>query len=407
MALDSTTFAFALKSIYTPEAVENLVYRDNPWLAMIPKDETFYGKNFVEPVIYGNPQGRSAVFATAQANKTSTKGIAFTITRAADYSLADIDNQTMLSSESDKGAFMEAATTEIDGALHSLARSLATAMYRGKSGMIGRISSGQGTATITLTNVDDITNFEVGMALDISPNSDGSSLRTNDGTLAHRQIQSLDRDAGTITLPVNWTTTWSAAAANDYIYVQGDATAKISGFVDWLPRTAPTSGDSFFGVDRSVDAVRLAGVTIDVHTLPINEGLIKSLGRVHREGGKPDKCFVNYANWANLEQILGSKVHYVKTTAADVGFDGIKVYGAAGAVEVYPDLNCQNDTAWILQTDTWKLRSLGKAPDLLRYGPEGLEALRNATADSIEIRCGYYAQMSCKAPGYNANSQLV
>lgn len=37
MALDLTTFASALKQHYTSDRVENMVYKDNPLLAMMPK----------------------------------------------------------------------------------------------------------------------------------------------------------------------------------------------------------------------------------------------------------------------------------------------------------------------------------------------------------------------------------
>lgn len=37
MALDLTSFASALKQHYTSDRVENMVYQDNPLLAMLPK----------------------------------------------------------------------------------------------------------------------------------------------------------------------------------------------------------------------------------------------------------------------------------------------------------------------------------------------------------------------------------
>ena len=37
MALNMTTFAAALKQHYTDEKIENMVYKDNPFLAMISK----------------------------------------------------------------------------------------------------------------------------------------------------------------------------------------------------------------------------------------------------------------------------------------------------------------------------------------------------------------------------------
>jgi hypothetical protein len=45
MSLDLTSFASALKQIYTSDRVENMVYRDNPLLAMMKKFEGFGGKN--------------------------------------------------------------------------------------------------------------------------------------------------------------------------------------------------------------------------------------------------------------------------------------------------------------------------------------------------------------------------
>ena len=53
MSLDMTTFASALKQHYTNDRVENMVYQDNPLLAMMPKMSEFGGKNLPIPIIYG------------------------------------------------------------------------------------------------------------------------------------------------------------------------------------------------------------------------------------------------------------------------------------------------------------------------------------------------------------------
>jgi hypothetical protein len=55
---------------------------------------------------------------------------------------------------------------------------------------------------------------------------------------------------------------------------------------------------------------------------------------------------------------------------------------------------------------TWKLRSLGKIPHILTYGMEGLEGLRVGNADALEVRIGYYGNLICSAPGFNAVVQL-
>ncbi len=45
MSLDMTSFDAALKQHYTNDRVENMVYADNPFLAMVPKMTDFGGKN--------------------------------------------------------------------------------------------------------------------------------------------------------------------------------------------------------------------------------------------------------------------------------------------------------------------------------------------------------------------------
>lgn len=44
-SLDLTSFNSALKVHYTAQRIEDMVYSDNPLLAMLPKMEDFGGKN--------------------------------------------------------------------------------------------------------------------------------------------------------------------------------------------------------------------------------------------------------------------------------------------------------------------------------------------------------------------------
>ena len=392
MALNMTTFAAALKQHYTTDRIENMVYKDNPFLAMVAKYEDFGGENLKLPIKYGIPQGRSATFADAQANKTNTQLKAFLLTRVSDYSLASIQNETIEASKGNANAFMEAATVEIDGAIESATRSLAIALYGDGSGQIGVVGSLATTTasndTVTLATIDDITNFEVGMQLNFG------TATTN------KEIDTINRDTGVILLKAA-----SGATATEAIFVDGDKDAKVSGLGAWLPSSAPASTDSFFGVNRSSYATRLGGIRFDGSSLPIEEALIGAAARVAREGGKPDVCFINYNNFADLEKALGSKVSYVDVKVnPEIGFRGILVHGPRGPIKVVPDQNCPNGVAYMLQMDVWKLYSLGKAPKIL--DSDGLKFLRESTADAVEARIGYYAQLGCRAPGFNVRVAL-
>lgn len=407
MALDLTSFDAALKEHYTDQRIYNMCYSDAPLLAMLPKWEKFTGRNHPMVIKYGQPQGRSATFATAQTNKSDVQVEAFLITRSKDYGVSSIDNETLEASEGDKGAFLEAATAQIDGTIDSVARSLAIALYGSGSGARGQVNaepSEAASTVITMKNISDITNIEVNMVLNIFSAESGGSQRSVDGSTVNLTVSAVDRDAGTFTIADAYDSS-GTIAANDYIFVQGDRGNMLKGLRAWLPDSAPSS-TAFFGVDRSVDVTRLGGIRYDGSSQPIEEALLDAAARVAREGGKPDYCFLSYEKWSELEKSLGSKVQYVEAShdQAKVGFRGIQIHGPRGPIKVMPDANCPGDRAFMLQMNTWKLASIGPAPKILRT--DGLQFLRESSADSVEVRVGYYAQLGCSAPGYNANINL-
>lgn len=397
--LDLTAMNGALKELYDGQSVENLVYADNPFLAMVPKKTDFGGKYKPVPIITGVSQGRSSTFANAQGNQSAVQIQSFLLTRASDYSIATIDNQTMLASKTDKMAFLEGSKLVIDGAIRSVTNSLASALFRSGTGSVGQISAIT-TGVITLVNLADIVQFEINMVLQANATDGGATPRAALG-----YVIAVDRSAGKVTVassglggaaatPTSW-------AANDYLLVQGDNNLKIKGLQAWLPFTAPVSGDSFFGVDRSVDTVRLAGVRYDGSAQSIEEAMIDASSLVAREGGKPSIGICSFATWGALEKSLGSKVQYIDMKGpADIAFRGIMINAANTTIKVFPDRSCPPLQVYLLQLDTWSLESLGDAPQILKYG-DGLEMLRVYNADAGEVRVGYYANLRTNAPGWN------
>lgn len=400
MTLDLTSFDFALKEYYTADEVQNMVYKNNPFTAMVPKDENFYGDSLPVPVIYGNPQGRSASFARAQANVGSSKGVRFLLTRAKDYSIAQIDNETLEASQNDKGAFMEAATTEIDGAIQAATRSLSWGLFGDSGGTIGQLAASTvlGNSWFILRDIEQITNFEVGMVIKAYAAKTAGAARANTVT-----VTAVNRDTGRVDVSAALASL-TGITVNDYIAVDGDYDAKVSGLDAWLPSVAPTAGDSHFGVDRSADVTRLSGVRVDGSALPIEEALITGASRIGREGGRPDCVFMNFEDYEDLEKALGTKVQYIDHQMGEIMFTGIKVNGPRGIIKVIPDQNCLPGAAFMLQLDTWKLRSLKSAVRILMQ--DGNKMLRVYNADSVEVRVGGYYQLACKAPGWNGRIQL-
>lgn len=368
--------------------------------------------------MYGTPQGRSATFANAQNNQTAPALASFFVYRVSNYQLVSITNELLEATKDDAGAFVDEAKLNMDTGFRNISNDLALDLYGAGNGYRGAIAS-IAAGVITLTQASEVVNFEVGMSL---VSYDGAGNQSTGNFIGY--VISVNRTGTSNQLTVSATqggaagtpTNWSAAFPN--LAVQGDfvpgaitATTqylKVSGLAAWLPSVAPGSTDSFWGVNRSSDVTRLSGVRYDGSAQSIEEALIDGSTLVAREGGQPDMCFMNFASYSNLEKSLGSKVQYVdvKHDEADIAFAGIRVHAPYGPITIIPDRNCPARRCYLLQMDTMKFRSLGKAPHILTYGLEGLEGLRVGAADALEIRIGYYGNLICNAPGWNCTISL-
>jgi hypothetical protein len=379
-----------------------MVYADHPFLKMLKKDESFVGRNMPIPITYGNVQNRSRTATTTLAGSQTSKQTDFLIDVVDDFNIALVEEKVIRRSANDKGAFANALTHEIDNMLHALSNNLAFSLFRDSSGYRAQVSAEPTEAAntvITVKSEDDIVGFEVGQTIVIYSAKSGGTQRSIDGSTTDLVVDAVDRDAGTITATGQAYDSSGTIAADDYIFVKGDRGSSMSGLESWLPATAPTSGDSFFGVDRSVDPTRLAGQRLDATGLIKEEAVVALMKKIGREGGRPDVCFMSYEDWKDLELELGSKVQYVDSErSASVGFRGIVVHGPKGVVECIPDQNCPQGKFYMLQMDTWKLVSMGGAPSI--FDRDG-NLLRQASAWGVEIRGQAYVQLACRAPGYN------
>lgn len=402
--MDLTAMNAALKELYDGQSVNNLVYEDNPFLALVKKNTNFGGKNKPLPIIIGVSQGRSSTFADARNYQTAADIRSFLLTRKSDYSIATITNEAMLASKQDKMAFLEGAKVVVDGAFRAITLSLASALFRSGTGSIGKIAAGGIAAgVITLDDLTTVTQFEVNMTLQAAA-TDGGAPRAALG-----YIIAVNRSSGTVTVsdtPGGAAASPAAWVAGDYLLQKGDSNAKISGLLGWLPTTAPTGADNHYGVNRSVDSVRLAGLRYDGSLQSIEEAFIDASSLSAREGGHNDVGVTNFSSYAALEKGMGAKVQYVDLKGpGDIGFQGIRLLGSRGPIRVFADRNCPGQRAFLLQMNTWCLESLGDAPQILKYA-DGLEMLRVNDADAGEVRVGYYANLGCNAPGWNVNVTL-
>jgi len=403
MTASTINMAAILKTIFPSGLPKDATYKDNPLLALMPKATDFYGEDAKAPLKYAPNAGRSSTFATAQSNSTNVKNVAFRYSRVSDYAVARITNELILASKNNSGAFVSALKQEIDSAQLNVSNSAAQAVYGNGSGVIGQLAASTTLAstTIQLRNIEDIVFFEVDYKIKLSAANGGGSVRS--GVLT---VVGVDRELGTVTVDANISTAIPAATVNDYISVEGDYDKKMKGLGAWIPSIAPSIGDNFFGVDRSVDVTRLAGFRGDLSSLPIEEALIQGGMKIGRDGGKVDHVFMSFQKYADLTKSLGSKVQFVDILAKDanIGFQGVKVNLGKSIATVIPDRNCPDNKMFMLQLDSWKLHSLEGMPMILDM--DGLKMLRVSNDDAAEIRVGYYAQIACNWPGANGQFSI-
>lgn len=407
----------ALKELYTDNSdyMQDLVYSENPLLALLPKNESadgFAGKYIPVPIIYGTPQGRSHTFANAQNQQAPTSISSFFVYTIQDYELVTITNLLMEQTKSNAGAFIDEAKLQIDTGFRTIANNMAFELFGDGSGTRGRIASGTNPAgttyVIVLAAPESVVQFEVNMTLVNYTYTGGTISAISSSTAV---VTGVDRINGIVTVlasgaDATWTTAGKALGVNGDIIAGAVSTGTslcMSGLAAWIPSTAPISSDNFWGVNRSYDVTRLGGLRYDGSALPIEEAITNALALVSREGGKPDLCIINFASYAALINSLGAKVQYVQIEhdEVQVAFEAIQFHSAYGRVNVIADRSCPAQTAYLLTMSSWKLRSLGKAPHILRYGMEGLEGLRVGNADALEVRIGYYGNLICNAPGRN------
>ena len=414
----------ALKELYTDDKdyMKNIVYAKNPWLAMIPKNESpdgFAGKYIPVPLEYGNPQGRSHTFANAQNQQTASDVVSYFVYAIQDYQLVTITNLLMEQTKSNAGAFVDEASRTMDNGFRNLSNNMAFELFSGGTasrGIIGTAVLAAGVVTITLTNSQNIVQFEVGMTLQNSATDGGAALLVG-GVIDAIQLSSINRGTGVIVGTVVQGT-GASFVAGDYLQVLGDVGSAgastiagllgLSGMAAWVPSTDPVITDNFWGVNRYADVTRLGGLRYNASSQTISEGLTSALAYGNREGASFDLIIIDFVSYSTLINELGAKVQYVmlEHDEVEVAFEAIHFHSAYGKIPVLADRSQPSQLAYCITRDTFKMRTLGKAPHILTYGMEGLEGLRVGNADALEIRIAYYGNEICCAPGYNMAVQL-
>jgi hypothetical protein len=410
-----------LKETYTEEKVENLTKSERPAWAMMPTDADCSGDVFVEPIIIGNPQGHGATRAKAQAGATQTGEGASLVGRKWQLTFGDykdsveVDEKLIRASRDDPGAFFRAQEALVDGLYEAHGDIMSTYLFSngGQACGTGTISTG----VITLADKESIANFAIGQILQASANDGSDAAHTLLGSGSEGFVISMDHVAGTVTVsttsggaagtPASWSGTMFFFRSGDF--GGSGATPIFKGFGAWILAAAAGGGDSHYGVNRSVSGL-LQGVRLsatEVAGLPIDARLKRLVTRMTgRFGGPgPSDIFLNPEKWQDLADVAEARGQRpLDGKIGTLNFSKLQIAMGGKMVNIWADRFCPLATAFAVALKSWKLRSYGKVPDVLKG--EGLEMLRKATEDRYEHRLVSFPVLSTNAPSWNGRSPV-
>jgi len=389
---NETNVAFAFKRRYSDRQVSQIVTRDSPTFHAITKEGGFDGTGLFYGITYGNPQGVSSGFASAQTAAETLQGLQLAVFRKLKYGVIQLDGPAMEAAKGNKGSFFDFVTRHTDGILEQVGHDLAFDLLRDGTGVRGQRAS-IATNVVTLTNPTDVDYFKVGMTVVAGPNRDGTSLRTGS-----TKVAKLNRRAGTVELV-------SAAgitsfANNDFLFRLGDPGQCIEGMGLCTPLTEPGGADSFRTINRSVDIEALAGSRITDTSIFPEESLGDVAVNISTIGKKVSKGVVYPTVFQQIVKRTGAKVEYEPGATADIGFEYINILTAAGRIQLYADADAPKTEGRVFRPDAHVLKHLNEPVHVIRTN--GLPQMQLTSADGIEIRVrfmGNYVQFDTSPHG--------
>ena len=411
---DGGSFIEMMKRLQPPAEVKRLWELQYPFLGKVSKSDDFTGTQMDVPLEHDH-NGRSRTYSDAESDRHGSTSVKYNLVRKKDYSVGRIDAETMHASRDDKGSWLRALQREQSNTVKALQKNTAISLYRNYGGSIGRMGSVvdvDGTNDVlVLENKSDVMNFSFGQKLEFSA-ADGTSGSVLTGncwvaklnfTLGYIHIASSLANAIAQT-DGNYASIMTGEAETEYIFNNGDWGLSFHGLESWIPLTAPSSGEDYLGVDRSVDEVRLAGHRLNDTSMSYEEIVQELAARIQYTGGGNLCCMMSPIQVKQFALELDTKVVRDPGGTGKSGFRGISVDTTAGTVEVLGDPACPENRLYMLDMSTWKFHHLLALPHLVE--DDGLARLRVASADQVEFRYRLWGNLKCTAPGKNAVAAL-
>lgn len=389
MPVSATEMLGIFKEYYTPDEMEQLLFRNSPLVKKIEKRRVS-GKTYNYPVLSGMGGAVSGSGTVAVAQSATT---ARTQQAAAPYqnlfAAFQLTEKEMMASREEKGAFEPAGVVKMFASCEAARKAMAACAYGSGFGEIGKVQGAVAPAATTMV-VDDATlvKMDVGTVFSITDNSTGLPSDPLQGAPDTFTVTKIDSD-GTGTNTVTFTPGATAGTGfpnGSWIELNGGRSGAtpympigLGGIIPyWFNRTGASwttyIGTSFYGVDRSVAATRLAGGFVLRNTGAGEkryQAITRAIKLARRQGSEADLVVMNDNDYTALVTEIDANKNYWQSLNTDgaggknevaIGMEQMGYQQASSWVKtVIDDPYCPQYIAYVLETRTLRFVSLTNA----------------------------------------------
>lgn len=370
---------------------------------MCKKDTKFGGEGRYIVIKTTPIAGVSPVFAQALANQNPSATVRMFVTHRKEYAVWSLQNDIIERTQGNANAVLEALKSEVDSARYAHARQMARRANGNGGGSIGQLAAATNLAgtTFSFRNETDILGLEVGNVLWFS-SADGSSATAS----VAADVRGAGLNSLTVTAISGYTVTVSAAlntipgiTANDFVSIAGAYAAAMTGLTGYLPSTAPTAGDNFFGLDRSTTYVdRVSGYRISGGGQAKLQTLEDAWAEAANRNLMGDTVLVaNPRTIRDIRKELGTEVIIEEVTDVKVGFKAIKLLSQNGTTTILSEPDAPVSTSRLMRISDFWLRSTDTIPKDITG--QGGKLLVDYQDDARQGRLGAYGNFFHEEPG--------
>ena len=386
-----------LKTVYL-DGVANNKYQSSPVLAAIEKKNWAGGDVIKYAAQYGNGGNFGSVYNMVANNPTSgAKNLEWEMTQGYAFGLFDIDQPEILTSESDTGAYMSILANKMSACFDGLSKTMAMYLYGGKYGVIDQVKDTGSGITIQATNTFELTSagalkmdvgtrFVIATAAQADKAVPGSDLLGSNSTPVIFTVTAIDDKFVTATASVSGGTVYNGDYIELYSARSGSEARGFEGLADIIPvianrdktdtRWTTYIRTAFRGVDRSVNADRLAGQFVKAEAsgdTRLTDALVTLLKKTKRAGGLNNMIIINDETWEQVGKELGlaanmrqlSNVGSNKNRATFGVSELATAFGDAFIDRTVIDPYCTEGTAYSIEKDDLAFYDLGNVSKVL------------------------------------------